>query len=426
MSRSKKRLREISPLSMSIFLSNSLGSDRPVDLYRSINTILYSQEDIVKRSAPLQYKYKQDNIPATIARAIFDNEKENKESRMHYRKIKYRVEQLLHHPLSDRQLGKNLLIMENEELVHRDDPTGKRGSKVHFSLLDKGKRKYGLRIIGTNIEVERRRKLYNLLIFFEVYKRRPLLTQRQLSNFLKVIGSSLNEFERVQEIKQPYHIPGTISKCVKGVDILGLPQHDPRTKSNKMLYYAVIPGFSVEEFMTYQGLLRKGREPTPFSSSRTIIPFILHTTFIKKEVEEAIASFKESGLITSIDPIIPGENRYNFADETIRCLAFAIWLVRTLDYELMIARLSLHRPTDNDKKYLEKYLSHRLADKMIANAYHIRKSHQISKIEVEQAIKEMEEHRRNLVQEIYSKFEKVIQENEIVRDIMEEICFSPL
>jgi hypothetical protein len=35
----------------------------------------------------MQYKYKEENISATIAQAIFDNEKQNKESRMHYRKI---------------------------------------------------------------------------------------------------------------------------------------------------------------------------------------------------------------------------------------------------------------------------------------------------------------------------------------------------
>jgi hypothetical protein len=96
-----------------------------------------------------------------------------------------------------------------------------------------------------------------------------------------------------------------------------------------------------------------------------------------------------------------------------------------LDYELVLEWLLHHRPTDYEKKYLEIYLGHRLADKMIAHAYHIRKSHEKTKTKAEQAIREMEEHRRNLVQEISSKFEKIIRENEIVRNIMEEICFSP-
>jgi hypothetical protein len=192
-----------------------------------------------------------------------------------------------------------------------------------------------------------------------------------------------------------------------------------------MLYYTVIPGFSVDEFLIYQQLLQKGREPRPFSVYRNIIPFALNTTFTKKEVEEAFTSFEDSGFINPIDPVIPGEERYNFVDESIRRLAFAIWLVRTLDYEMVVIGLSHHRPTDHEKKYLEIYLGHRLADKMIAHAYHYRKSHEKSKTEAEQAIKEMEEHRRNLVDGISSKFEKVIQENDILREIMEEICSSP-
>lgn len=69
---------------------------------------------------------------------------------------------------------------------------------VYFSLTDKAKRKYGLRILGINKKVEERKRLYKLLIFFEVYKRRPLLTEKQLSRFLEQIGSSINGLEKVR------------------------------------------------------------------------------------------------------------------------------------------------------------------------------------------------------------------------------------
>jgi DNA-binding PadR family transcriptional regulator len=136
---------------------------------------------MVMRSAPLEYKYKQDNIPGAIAKAI--SEGQNERGRMYYRQILSRVEQLLHHSLSDRQLTKYLSKMVNEELLNRHDPTGKRGSKVYFSLTEKGQKKYGLKILGTNIEAQRRKRLYCLLFFFEVYKRTPLLTEKQLSRF---------------------------------------------------------------------------------------------------------------------------------------------------------------------------------------------------------------------------------------------------
>ena len=65
----------------------------------------------------MEYKYKQDNIPSAIARAIFENEKQNKKGGMSYRNIHFKVEQLLNHPLSDRQLVKNLSNMAYEKLL---------------------------------------------------------------------------------------------------------------------------------------------------------------------------------------------------------------------------------------------------------------------------------------------------------------------
>ncbi len=377
---------------------------------------------MLMRSAPLEYKYKDDNIPGAIARAISEKD------RMHYRAILSRVEQLLHHSLSDRQLTNNLSTMVYEKLLNRYDPTGKRGSKVYFSLTEKCKKKYGLKILGTNIEAQRRKRLYCLLFFFEVYKRTPLLTEKQLSRALKVIGSSMKDLERIQGVKMPQNAEIS-AKSIKGVEVLFLPLYNPKTKSKKMSYYVVIPGFSVEEFITYQRLLKAGIAPRPFSTtfSGTIIPFVLHSSYTKKEVEEAVFSFveSESEIIQPIDPIIPGEKRYNIVDQSLRELAYAIWSVRMVDYELVIRRLLSDKPTDRDKKYLELYLGKSVADKMIAHAYLIRKSYKEERKEHEQVIRELLEGREFFVQEITTNFEKVIQENQIVRDIVEEIFFSP-
>lgn len=372
----------------------------------------------------MEYKYKHDNIPYTIARAISDNKKQNRKDRMYYREIHSRIEQLLHHPLSHRQLVKNLSTMVNEKLLNRHDPTGKRGSKVYFSLTEKGMREYVLKILGIDKEVQRRKRLYNLLIFFEVYKRVPLKTEKQLSRFLKVIARSLSDFEKFQEIRTPYNMPETIYKSIMGVDILSIPKYDPTTKTNRLWYYIVVPGFSAKEFIEYQKLLRRGKEPRPFSSSRTIIPFVVHTCYTKNEVDEAITSIKESGLIQQIDAVIPGEMRYNIVDETLRDLVYNIWLVRMLDYELLIRRLLYNKPTEQDKKYLGIYFGESRAAKVIAHAYDIRRSDKKERQEQQQVIRQLEGNRSILVQLITNKYEKVIQENEILSGIVEEICSS--
>ena len=116
----------------------------------------------------------------------------------------------------------------------------------------------------------------------------PLLTEKQLSVFLKVIGKSLSDLDKIQEITTPIRIPEVIYKSVKGVDILRIPKYDPRTKTNRIWHYTVIPGFSAKEFIKYQKLLKRGEEPRPFSSSRTIIPFAAHASYTRKEVEEAL------------------------------------------------------------------------------------------------------------------------------------------
>jgi hypothetical protein len=146
--------------------------------------------------------------------------------------------------------------------------------------------------------------------------------------------------------------------------------------------------------------------------------------YTSQQVEEAVFSFVESGIIEPIDPIIPGEKRYEIVDESLRELAYAIWLVRMVDYELVIRRLIYDKPTDLDKKYLELYLGKSFADKMIAHAYLIRKSFKEERKKTERVIRELLKGREFFVQEITTNFEKVIQENEIVRDIVEEIFFS--
>lgn len=367
----------------------------------------------------MKYKYK-DNIAFAIAKALYDNKRE-----MYYREIKEAVEKLLGHPLSDRQLVKYLEIMVNEKSLNRNDPTGKRGSKVHYSLTKKGIKKYGLRIIGTDTKTLRRKKLYNLLIFFEVYKRRPLLSKRQLSRFLQGIGKSLSQLDNIQEIKTPYLQPHIMYKSISGIEILRMPQKDSQISANKMWYYIVIPGFSAKEFIEYYRLLKKGKEPRPFTSSRIIIPFIVDTPYTEEEVEEAITSLNNSGLIQPIDPIFPGETRYNITDASLRDLIYNIWLVRMLDFELLTRRLIHHRPTEEDKKYLELYFNKKRAKNVILDAYDIRKKRKEEIQQQREAILCLQADRKMLVLNISKNNEKVIRENEILREIVEDICFSP-
>ena len=213
-------------------------------------------------------------------------------------------------------------------------------------------------------------------------------------------------------------------KSISGIEILRIPQNNSQRVAKKMWYYVVIPGFSAKEFFKYYRLLKYGKEPKPFRSSRTIIPFVVGTPYTEEEIEEAITSLKESGLIQIIDSVFPGEIRYNITDTSLRDLIYNIWLVCLLDFEILTRRLIHNKPTEKDKKYLELYFNKKPAERVIAEAHGIRK---LKKEEIQQqaqAISRLQAERKTLVQDISKKNEKVIRENEILRDIVEEICYS--
>jgi hypothetical protein len=211
-----------------------------------------------------------------------------------------------------------------------------------------------------------------------------------------------------------------------GIDILSIPKYDRRTKIKKVWYYTVVPGFSVKEFIDYHKLLKCNKEPRPFQNSPSIIPFVVHTSYTKDEVEEAVTLIKESRLIQQIDPVFPGEIRYNIAGKFLKELVCSIWLVRMQDFHLLTFRLLSSKPTDEDKKYLEIYFGENRVDKVIAAAYDTRKQYKNKYQEHDKnIIRQLLDDRRNLVQLITEKYGKIIEENQILRDIVEEICSSP-
>jgi predicted transcriptional regulator len=103
-----------------------------------------------------------------------------------------------------------------------------------------------------------------------------------------------------------------------------------------------------------------------------------------------------------------------------------------INFHLLIGRLAYKgRPTDEDKEYLASFVGKRKADGIIALAYSIRQSYEKEKtsnedIETSEAFaRNLESYRNSLIQRIFVIYEKVIQENEVARELVEGICFSP-
>jgi hypothetical protein len=155
----------------------------------------------------------------------------------------------------------------------------------------------------------------------------------------------------------------------------------------------------------------------------------------EEEVADAISKFREDGSIKPINEIFPGEIRFDIADESLKCLVKYVWLVYTNDFDSLFVRLvNGGKPKDEDKKYLRFIYGEQAADPLLANANQIRRKYlkennnrNGSEEEAESEenfTQQLEYFRQALVQVIIKRHKKVIQENEVARELIEGVCFS--
>lgn len=377
----------------------------------------------------MDFIYGQENLRDAIARATLEYKESSIKRDIHHMEIHRRVKRITGHSITHYKLLKTLVDMTHKGDLIKTDPKGKRGSKVFYELTARAKEKYRLRILGPGEKTRRRRSLYQLLIYFEVYKRGPLLTKTHLSKFLKQIGSSIKDLEKEKDVNILANTHGIYFKPIKGVDIMGIILYDKRTKSDRMFYYTLLPGFSVEELVLYLQLFKNKTEPRPFSASIALIPYARYIHLSKKEITESISSLYKHGLIKTINPIIQDEKRFVLADDRFRYLSYYIWAIQIVDINLLFARLIFKRPTDKEKEYLSLYLGERLAAKVLIRAYDIRRQSKKEKVNDDrdrETIKSLEREREFLVKELMERYENTIKENEVVHEIMEGVCYSPL
>jgi hypothetical protein len=337
--------------------------------------------------------------------------------------------------------------MVKENLLSKYDPTGTRGSKVYFSLTKKAKRKNALEILGIDERVQRRRGLYQLLLFFEAFKRRDLLSKRKLNIFLKQIGSSTKDLEKMQETELSNDMQSRLSsqmgmgivafKPIRDVEIMGLVQNDSNKDNGGIIdYYTVLPGFTVDEFIQYLEKLKKGKDPRPFSSFRAIfqIPFVQYMDFTREELEDAIVSLTEDGLIKPILEVYSGETRYNISDESLKRLIHLIWHVKDIDFHLVYGALVYNdNLTEEEKNYLALFTGERKADKLFAYVYDMRRttrnqdnnSWNEERENMKDFVQELKNYRQSLVEKITKEYEPIIKRDEVVQDLVQSICFPP-
>jgi hypothetical protein len=377
----------------------------------------------------LRFIYSHDNIPEAIVKVLLENRKAKKsEIRLHQGDIKRGIGHILGHNVDYKQLRKNLTIMKDQGLLNEYDlQEGKRGYKVYYSPKEKAEKMYPLKILGSNETVERHKNLYQLLIFFEVFKTSSPLTRRQLGNFLKRIGKSIDNLDEAKVTAKVTHY-----KPIKGVEIIKWIQNNSEAESNMAIYHITIPGLTVKDVDTYLQQLRKGKEPRPSPTYSAVsdVPYI-NLNYSETEITEAIESLRRINLINLIDSIFPGETRYRIADVSLARFAKDVWLLHDIELRLLFEKLVCEgRPQNEVKKFLMFTYGKRIANRILINAYDARRftreqDNTQEKKQAKEFIQDLDTYKKSLIGDIVNTHEKVIERYEVISEIIEGICFSP-
>jgi hypothetical protein len=300
-----------------------------------------------------------------------------------------------------------------------------------FSLTTKGKNDYNLGILDIQIATNKNRILFQLLLFFECYKRSNILSKRQLKNFLKKIGIKFENMKQIdikelEQIKE--HFLFNITNSYKTHNNISIAEFIDSSNSSKY-YYVVLPGFSIEEFFIYLKVLQKCREPHPFSerSKNLEIPYIHFHGFSKNKISDAVTLLREHGIIKPISDIYQGEMRYDICNDQVKKIIYDYWFLHIFDFYISFQQLVYDKkPSEIVKKYMKLYLGEKKLDYKLALIYNTRRE---NKEEFESEIQEkygnIEELKvsRNKILENIQNTTRVLKENDLyILSLVKEIC----
>jgi hypothetical protein len=327
---------------------------------------------------PLQSKCRTD-IFNILAESLLQSETDFTYSAL-YQKVLSNID----YTLSHRDFVACLQAMVNENIVNKVDKTGKRGSKIYYSLTENARRQHQLRILKVDKDYEMKRSIYQLLIYFHSFKRGELLTRRQLNKKLHEFGLRFEDFQQInrkqsQVSTQIDNIKYTEVKAllhpVRNICIVEYRDNkNSHLTRNNIVYYLYLPGFTVMEFIMYIKKLARRKEPRPFSRYPPLVPYVFYRNFTDKEIEEAILLFHKASLIRIIPSIFTGETRYYLSDDSLIRFITIIMHIQEITVHKTLTKLAhIEKPDDNDRQVLGLYFGKKGTDFTIAKAHEIRK-----------------------------------------------------
>jgi hypothetical protein len=164
--------------------------------------------------------YKPDIFDGIIKNLVYHS---NLKNGLTYTVLYRQLAESLGRKVSHRDYSSHLSLMVLDGLLGTEKGEEKKILKRYF-LTEKARKMFQLKILGIGSEYEKRLSLYQLLIYYETFKRGQVLTDDQLKRVLKRYGIRRENLKKVDttqfdglDIQTAYEEPG------KEIEIIQYP-----------------------------------------------------------------------------------------------------------------------------------------------------------------------------------------------------------
>jgi hypothetical protein len=361
------------------------------------------------------FKYKTEIFDGIVKMLI---EKQVENVGLTYSTLYKKLVSCLGRNLSYRDYNSHLVKMKEEKILCTQKIKGKKKSE-YYCLTQNARKLYQLKILGMGKEYEKRLSLYHLIIYFETFKRGQNLTRPQLQKLLKRIGISWNKLRRVDTtyLDDLLNNQAAYEEPVTEIEIFELPNNKFGTKPIKPLFYVLMRGLSVTEFLSYMNRLRNGKEPKPFSQYPVIVPFVASIEFTDTEVEDAIQLLENANILKPITYTMNKKDaRWRIADKRLINLIQQLRIIGTIYFRKIIMKVAfIDTPDDDEKEVIAYFYGEKRAGHLLAFLNDRRKEY--LKTVTKRKLQERKRFIRNLSNLIERLFAACGKENEeIIKD----------
>lgn len=384
-------------------------------------------------------KHRQDVFDA-IRDALLEAEGYRRGYSALYKGVNEKLQLLRKNPkfvLSPRDFSSELNILVNEHRLYReqDNKSKKKIKPVNFSLTEGAIKEHRFNILGIDLEKERRRKLYQLLFFFQAFSPPKQISIQKFHEILVRIPLPRNRL-KLQDIADYSSDEGILIETYEPVEhIMFSVINDLRGEyvSCKLL------SFSKREIIEYSEKLRANKLKYPIN-----ISFLEDSSLTKEkldeELEKAFTTLRDTDLIKPIRNVFYDEDdtRFIFADEKLSGLINEIWQVLLHQWTVLQQNWNyLKEPTDDEKEWLRYFYGDNETKNIINNARNKRKSfflkyRQNLYAHIRSVLEETmisESYLNEMINQLYSRYSKVVQEYAFPPNLIEDIIrriFSPV